>query len=202
VSLDGRWLYLGTRTMLSIFDTATDRLVRQIKDVGERGIFPYTMDSRNRIGYICLGNHVGFDVVDLHAGTALHRIFAATSRFPIGRMEPLSRRDRAVDQRPGGASCSSSTRRRCRPRRRSCRVVPRRPRMGLLQPGRKVRMVSCAGASMSRQRSWWHAEGRARTAGERVQVPRSSFRNGKVVQMGNGLDSAESKTAAWLVLFE
>lgn len=82
VSLDGRLLYLGTRTMLSIFDTASERLIRQIKDVGERGIFPYTVDSRNRIGYVCLGNHVGFDVVDLQAGKALHRVFAGEERIP------------------------------------------------------------------------------------------------------------------------
>jgi DNA-binding beta-propeller fold protein YncE len=83
VSLDGRWLFLGTTTMLSVFETATDRLVRQIKDVGERGIFPYTVDSRNRIGYVCLGNHVGFDVVDLEAGKALHRVFAGEKGKPI-----------------------------------------------------------------------------------------------------------------------
>jgi hypothetical protein len=82
VSLDGRWMYLCTRTMLSIFDTATDRLVRHIKDVGERGIFPYTMDSRNRIGYICLGNHVGFDVVNLQTGKVLHRVLAGSEPIP------------------------------------------------------------------------------------------------------------------------
>lgn len=76
VSLDGRLLYLGTTTMLTIFDTRDENIIRQIKDVGERGIFPYTMDSANRIGYVCLGNHVGFDVVDLQKGTALHRVFA------------------------------------------------------------------------------------------------------------------------------
>ncbi|MBI3680669.1 MAG: hypothetical protein HY235_09760 [Acidobacteria bacterium] len=82
VSLDGRRVYLGTRTMLSIFDTATDQMIRQIKDVGERGIFPYTMDSRNRIGYICLGDHVGFDVVNLQTGKVLHRVFAGEERIP------------------------------------------------------------------------------------------------------------------------
>jgi hypothetical protein len=50
--------------------------------VGERGIFPYTVDSRNRIAYVCLGNHVGFDVVDLEAGKALHRVYAGTERIP------------------------------------------------------------------------------------------------------------------------
>jgi hypothetical protein len=82
VSLDGRRVYLGTRTMLSIFDTANDRLIRQIKDVGERGIFPYTMDRRNRIGYVCLGDHVGFDVVNLQKGKVLHRVFAGDKPIP------------------------------------------------------------------------------------------------------------------------
>ena len=82
VSLDGKRMYLGTTTMLSIFDTATDRLIRQIKDVGERGIFPYTMDSRQKIGYVCLGDHIGFDVVDLQAGKALHRVFAGDKQIP------------------------------------------------------------------------------------------------------------------------
>ena len=82
VSLDGKRVYLGTRTTLSIFDTATDQMIRQIKDVGERGIFPYTIKSNQKIGYVCLGNHVGFDVVDLEKGKALHRVFAGDEKIP------------------------------------------------------------------------------------------------------------------------
>jgi len=82
VSLDGRFLYLGTRTMVTIFDTRNEGVIRQIKDVGERGIFPFTMDSRNRIGYVCLGDHVGFDVVDLKKGKALHRVYAGKEHIP------------------------------------------------------------------------------------------------------------------------
>jgi DNA-binding beta-propeller fold protein YncE len=82
VSLNGRFLYFGTQTMLSVFDTKDERMIRQIKEVGERGIFPYTVDSRNRIAYVCLGNHVGFDVVDLEAGKALHRVFAGKEMIP------------------------------------------------------------------------------------------------------------------------
>lgn len=74
-SLDGRYVYLGTETMLTQFDTKTDRIVKQIKDVGERGIFPYTVDSRNEYAYVCLGNHIGFDMVDLKSGKAVHRVF-------------------------------------------------------------------------------------------------------------------------------
>jgi DNA-binding beta-propeller fold protein YncE len=82
VSLDVKRLYLGTTMMLSIFDTANEKLIRHIKDVGERGIFPYTIDRENRIGYICLGNHVGFDVVNLQTGKVLHRVFAGEEKIP------------------------------------------------------------------------------------------------------------------------
>ena len=82
VSLDGKRLYLGTRTMLSIFDTADEKLIREIPNVGERGIFPYTFDSRQKIGYICLGNHIGFDVVNLETGEVLHRVFAPGEKIP------------------------------------------------------------------------------------------------------------------------
>jgi hypothetical protein len=81
VSLDGRFLYVGSRTQLSIYDTKDEKLIRHIPDVGERGIFPYTMDSKNKIAYVCLGNHVGFDVVDLEKGKALHRVFAGEEKI-------------------------------------------------------------------------------------------------------------------------
>ena len=68
VSLDGRFAYLGTQTMLTVFDTRTDRVVRQIPDVGERGVFPYTVTSDNSTAFVCLGAHVGF----LHARNRLH----------------------------------------------------------------------------------------------------------------------------------
>jgi hypothetical protein len=81
ISLNGRFLYLGTQTMLTVFDTRDEKVIRQIKDVGERGIFPYTVDSRNRIAYVCLGNHVGFDVVDLESGKVPHRVYAGKERI-------------------------------------------------------------------------------------------------------------------------
>lgn len=76
VTLDGKWMLLGTDTMLTVFDTATDRIVRQIKDVGESGVFPFTFDSRNEYAYVCLGKHVGFDIVDLQTGAVPHRVLA------------------------------------------------------------------------------------------------------------------------------
>ncbi len=75
VSLDGRFVYLGTDTMLTVFDTRDDKVIGQIK-TGERGVFPYTVNSRNSIAYVCLGGHVGFDVVDLEKKKVLHRVLA------------------------------------------------------------------------------------------------------------------------------
>ena len=92
VSLDGRFSYLGTETMLTVFNASDDSVVRQIKDVGERGVFPFTVDSRNRIAYVCLGNHVGFDVVDLQTGKVLHRVFAGS--------EPIAHRTHGAGLTP------------------------------------------------------------------------------------------------------
>ncbi len=82
VNLSGTRLYLGTTTTLSVFDTSDEELIMQVKDVGERGIFPFTIDSRERHAYVCLGNHVGFDVVDLESGKAIHRVFAGEEKIP------------------------------------------------------------------------------------------------------------------------
>lgn len=93
-SLDGRYVYLGTTTMLSTFDTRTDELVRQVKEVGERGVFPFTVDAANRIAYVCLGGHVGFDVVDLEAGKVLGRVLAGK--------EPIAHRTHGAGLTPDG----------------------------------------------------------------------------------------------------
>ena len=85
VSLDGRFLYLGTRNMLTVLDTENENVIHQIKDLGDsggQGVFPYTMDSANRIAYVCLGNYVGFDVVDLEKGKAMHRVFVGDEKIP------------------------------------------------------------------------------------------------------------------------
>ena len=76
VSLDGRRLFLGTETMLTVFDAQTEKIALQVKDVGESGVFPFTVDSQNRYAYVCLGKTIGFDVVDLKEGEVLHRVLA------------------------------------------------------------------------------------------------------------------------------
>jgi DNA-binding beta-propeller fold protein YncE len=75
-SLDGRFAYLGTDTTLTVFNTKDDTVARQITPVGEYGVFPFTVDSRNHYAYVCLGKHVGFDVVDLQTGQVPHRVLA------------------------------------------------------------------------------------------------------------------------------
>jgi len=75
-SLDGQFAYLGTETNFWVFRTRDDSLVHQIANVGESGVFPFTVDSRNRLAFICLGKHVGFDVVDLKNGKAVDRVLA------------------------------------------------------------------------------------------------------------------------------
>ena len=75
-SLDGRYVYLGTKTMLTRFNLKDDSIDRQIKPVGESGVFPYTVSRDQKIAYVCLGKHVGVDVVDLEAGKVIHRVLA------------------------------------------------------------------------------------------------------------------------------
>jgi len=81
-SLDGRFVYLGTRTMLTQFDARTGEKKLQIPDVGEQGVFPFTVTRDNKIAYVCLGGHVGFDVVDLTSGKVPHRVFAGGEQIP------------------------------------------------------------------------------------------------------------------------
>src|SRR5262245_24783211 len=66
-SLDGRYAFLGTETNFWVFRTKDDTLARHFDDVGESGVFPFTVDSRNHFAYVCLGKHVGFDRLDLES---------------------------------------------------------------------------------------------------------------------------------------
>ncbi len=95
VSLDGRLVYLGTRTMLTVFDTVNEKVIQQVKDVGEYGIFPYTVNSANTIAYVCLGKTVGFDIIDLKAAKVLRRVIAGD--------EPIRHRTHGVALTPDEA---------------------------------------------------------------------------------------------------
>ncbi len=75
-SLDGQFVYLGTEAALTIFRTTDHSVVHRISPVGESGVFPFTVDSHNKFAYVCLGQHVGADIVDLQAGKVVNRILA------------------------------------------------------------------------------------------------------------------------------
>jgi len=75
-SLDGQFVYLGTQTKLTQLRAEDGHVVQEITPVGESGVFPYTVDSKNRWAFVCLGGHVGVDVVDLKEGKITSRVFA------------------------------------------------------------------------------------------------------------------------------
>ncbi len=77
VSVDGRFLYLGTTRALTMFDTENENIIHHITPVGEsggQGVFPFTVDAANRYAYVSLGNNVGFEVIDLEQGEIIHRV--------------------------------------------------------------------------------------------------------------------------------
>src|SRR5262249_37552152 len=74
MSLDGSRLFLGTVTTLTVFDPKDERVLQTIPEVGEWGVFPFTVNRNLSLAYVCLGKHVGFDVVDLVAGKPIHRV--------------------------------------------------------------------------------------------------------------------------------
>ncbi|HTG44031.1 MAG TPA: hypothetical protein VK633_05815, partial [Verrucomicrobiae bacterium] len=92
-SLDGKYVYLGTETNFWMYRTSDDAMIKKFSDVGESAVFPFTVDSRNRLAFLCLYKHVGFDVADLRSGEVLHRVFAHDSASP----------DRAIPHRAHGA---------------------------------------------------------------------------------------------------
>lgn len=76
MGLDGRFVYGGYETTLMVVRTEDDKVVKEISPIGESGVFPFTVDSRDRFAFVCLGKHIGFDVADLASGKVLHRVLA------------------------------------------------------------------------------------------------------------------------------
>src|SRR4030095_13478638 len=76
MSPDGSRLFLGTQTTLTVFDPRNEAVIKTIPDVGEFGVFPFTVNTKLTHAFVCLGKHVGFDVVDLALGKPVHRVLA------------------------------------------------------------------------------------------------------------------------------
>src|SRR5207249_4413733 len=77
-----RVYFSSTNHRVGAFDLETEKIVwEKTYDAGcDRSAV--TMDSQQRIGYICLGDHVGFDVVNLQTGKVLHRVLAGDAPIP------------------------------------------------------------------------------------------------------------------------
>lgn len=75
-SADGKLFFLGTQIRLTIFDAKDASVLRTVEPVGEAGVFPFTVDHANKYAYVCLGLHIGFDVVEVATGQVLHRVTA------------------------------------------------------------------------------------------------------------------------------
>lgn len=78
-SLDGKFAYLGSFAEFRQVSTADDSVTKLVTGVGDGVVFPFTVNRANTLAYICMGSHVGFEVVDLKEGKIQHRVFAGTA---------------------------------------------------------------------------------------------------------------------------
>ena len=92
VSLNGAFAYLASAETLTVVRTSDDTVVKVINPIGGGGVFPFTVDSRNKFAYVCLGQQIGFDVADLESGKVLHRVLAGDT--------PLARRTHGAGLTP------------------------------------------------------------------------------------------------------
>jgi hypothetical protein len=81
-SADGSLFFLGTQIRLTIFKASDASVLHTVEPVGEAGVFPFTVDHANHYAYVCLGSHVGFDVVDIPTGKVIHRVLAGDAPIP------------------------------------------------------------------------------------------------------------------------
>ncbi len=75
-SLDGKFVYGGSLNEFRQISATDDSVVRLVKGIGEGVVYPFTVRKDNKTAYICLGKHVGFEVVDLEKGEIRHRVLA------------------------------------------------------------------------------------------------------------------------------
>ena len=80
MGLDGRFVYCGSETALTIIRTSDDSVVKEIAPVGESGVFPFTVNAAGTLAFVCLGKHVGFDVAELASGK-IARVLAGDGKL-------------------------------------------------------------------------------------------------------------------------
>jgi DNA-binding beta-propeller fold protein YncE len=74
VTPDGQYLLIGGIEWFAMFRTANDEKILYLDDVGDGGMFPFTVDGRNQRAYLSRTKHVGVDIVDLKLGERTHVI--------------------------------------------------------------------------------------------------------------------------------
>ncbi|MFQ5450070.1 MAG: hypothetical protein ACE5E9_05540 [Nitrospinaceae bacterium] len=91
VSANGEYLYIGGWSWLGMFRTADYSEIRVMRsdihnitdDIGDNGVFPFTVNSANTRAYVCHHDHLGFDILDLTHGKKIYTLSLGSP--PIAR---------------------------------------------------------------------------------------------------------------------
>ncbi len=68
VTLDGSHVLISGIEWIAMFRTSDDEKIMFLSDVGDGGMFPFTVDSQMKRAYLSRTKHVGFEIVDLKLG--------------------------------------------------------------------------------------------------------------------------------------
>lgn len=68
VTLDGSHVLIAGIEWIAMFRTSDDEKVMFLSDVGDGGMFPFTVDRQLKRAYLSRTKHVGVDIVDLKLG--------------------------------------------------------------------------------------------------------------------------------------
>ena len=83
VTLDGKHLLISGIEWIAMFRTDNDEKIMYLNDVGDGGMYPFTVDSKLKRAYLSRTKHVGFEIVDLELGEKI--ITVQDGRPPIPR---------------------------------------------------------------------------------------------------------------------
>ncbi len=83
VTLDGKFVLVTGIEWIAMFRTSDEEKVMYLNDIGDGGMFPFTVDSKLEKAYISRYRHVGVDIIDLKSGAKIHTF--QDGRPPIPR---------------------------------------------------------------------------------------------------------------------
>lgn len=79
ISLDGTRAYLASNSWLTVVDTRKNAVLRNIQ-TDSRNFFPFTISADKSRAYVCLGQEVGFEIIDPESGKILQTVYPDGSR--------------------------------------------------------------------------------------------------------------------------